>query len=142
MNTAENFYDESMVSESSKMTPNLAAGGGVAIVGVILAAVAQGAVFDITGGVLTAVGVLFAGVTLGLNRSKVISRFEEEIIKGRSKMKDEVAEKLSDYTARIRHKIESNFYEFDQLLDKEGLTIMRVNKVQEEIRTELKLMKH
>ncbi len=134
MNKAENFYDEGMVSESSKMTPNLAAGGGVAIVGVILAAVAQGAVFDITGGVLTAVGVLFAGVTLGLNRSKVINKFEEEIVKGRGKMKDEVTEKLSDYTSRIKHKIEANFFEFDQMLDKEGLTIQRVNKVQGEIR--------
>jgi ribosome biogenesis GTPase A len=141
MNNAENFYDEGMVSESSKMTPNLAAGGGVAIVGVILAAVAQGAVFDITGGVLTAVGVLFAGVTLGLNRSKVISKFEEEIVKGRSKMKEEVTEKLSDYTQRIRHKIESNFFEFDQLLEKEGLTILRVNKVQDEIKSELKALK-
>ncbi|MFZ1582964.1 MAG: GTP-binding protein, partial [Saprospiraceae bacterium] len=141
MNTAENFYDERMVSESSKLTPNLAAGGGVAIVGVILAAVAQGAVFDITGGVLTAVGVLFAGVTLGLNRSKVIGKFEEEIIKGRSKMKQEVAEKLDDYTIRIRQKIESNFFEFDQMLEKEGMTIMRVNKVQAEIRDELSTMK-
>jgi ribosome biogenesis GTPase A len=141
MNKAENFYDEGMVSESSKMTPNLAAGGGVAIVGVILAAVAQGAVFDITGGVLTAVGVLFAGVTLGLNRSKVINKFEEEIVKGRGKMKDEVTEKLSDYTSRIKHKIEANFFEFDQMLDKEGLTIQRVNKVQGEIRVELDGMK-
>lgn len=141
MNKAENFYDEGMVSESSKMTPNLAAGGGIAIVGVILAAVAQGAVFDITGGVLTAVGVLFAGVTLGLNRSKVIGKFEEEIVKGRGKMKDEVTEKLSDYTSRIKHKIESNFFEFDQMLDKEGLTIQRVNKVQGEIRAELDGMK-
>ena len=137
MNTAENFYDESMVSESSKMTPNLAAGGGIAIVGVILAAVANGAVFDITGGVLTAVGVLFAGVTLGLNRTKVIAKFEEEIIKGREKLREEVYEKLSDYTTRIRTKIESNFFEFDQLLEREGLTIMRVNKVQEEIKEEL-----
>jgi ribosome biogenesis GTPase A len=137
MNTAENFYDDKMVSESSKMTPNLAAGGGVAIVGVILAAVAQGAVFDITGGVLTAVGVLFAGVTLGLNRSKVINKFEEEIVKGRVKMKEEVSEKLTDYTARIKYKIESNFFEFDQLLDKEGITLMRVKKVQGEIREEL-----
>ena len=137
MNTAENFYDDKMVSESSKMTPNLAAGGGVAIVGVILAAVAQGAVFDITGGVLTAVGVLFAGVTLGLNRSKVIRKFEEEIVKGRVKMKEEVSEKLTDYTSRIKHKIESNFFEFDQLLDKEGLTLMHVKKVQGEIREEL-----
>ncbi len=140
MNNAENFYDEGMVSESSKMTPNLAAGGGVAIVGVILAAVAQGAVFDITGGVLTAVGVLFAGVTLGLNRSKVITKFEEEIVKGRIKMKEEVTEKLTDYTQRIRTKIEANFFEFDQLLEKEGLTILRVNKVQDEIKVELKSM--
>lgn len=140
MNTAENFYDDSMVSESSKMTPNLAAGGGIAIVGVILAAVAHGAVFDITGGVLTAIGVLFAGVTLGLNRSKVIAKFEEEIVKGREKLRAEVFEKLSDYTERIKAKIESNFYEFDQLLEKEGLTIMRVNKVQGEIRQELREM--
>lgn len=90
---------------------------------------------------MTAVGVLFAGVTLGLNRSKVIGKFEEEIIKGRSKMKQEVAEKLDDYTSRIRQKIESNFFEFDQLLEKEGMTIMRVNKVQAEIRDELSTMK-
>ena len=98
---------------------------------------ANGAVFDITGGVLTAVGVLFAGVTLGLNRTKVIAKFEEEIIKGREKLREEVYEKLSDYTTRIRTKIESNFFEFDQLLEREGLTIMRVNKVQEEIKEEL-----
>jgi ABC-type transport system involved in cytochrome bd biosynthesis fused ATPase/permease subunit len=122
------------------MTPNLAAGGGVAIVGVILAAVAQGAVFDITGGVLTAIGVIFAGVTLGLNRSKVVSKFEEEIAKGKIKMKDDVTEKLTDYTQRIRNKIEGNFFEFDQLLEKEGLTIQRVEKVQSEIKTELKAM--
>lgn len=138
MNTAENFYDEGIISESSKMTPNLAAGGGVAIVGVILAALAHGAVFDITGGVLTAVGVLFAGVTLGLNRIKVIARFEEEIIKGRTKMQDEVSVKLTDYTARIKHKIESNFFEFDALLEKEGATISKVNIVQGDIRAELK----
>lgn len=140
MNTAENFYDDKMVSESSKMTPNLAAGGGVAIVGVILAALANGAVFDITGGVLTAVGVLFAGVTLGLNRNKVLAKFEEEIIKGRIKMKDEVTEKLADYTKRIKYKMEANFFEFDQLLEKEGMIIDRVNKTQATLRADLRAM--
>jgi len=134
MNKSENFYDQNLLSESSKMTPNLAAGGGVAIVGVILAAVANGAVFDITGGVLTAVGVLFAGVTLGLNRSKVLKRFETEISKGRNLMQEEVNEKLSAYTDRIKQKIEANFYEFDQLLITEGSTINTVAKVQKEVR--------
>lgn len=137
MSTAENFYDDSLKSESSKMAPNLAAGSGIAIVGVILAAVAQGAVFDITGGVLTAVGVLFAGITLGLNRSKVMRKFEEEIIKGRSKMLKEVTDILTDYTRRIRFKIESNFIEFDKMLEFEGKTLERVERVQNEIKQDL-----
>ena len=70
----------------------------------------------------------------------MIAKFEEEIVKGREKLRAEVFEKLSDYTERIKAKIESNFYEFDQLLEKEGLTIMRVNKVQGEIRQELREM--
>lgn len=140
MSTAENFYDDSLKSESSKMAPNLAAGSGIAIVGVILAAVAQGAVFDITGGVLTAVGVLFAGITLGLNRSKVMRKFEEEIVKGRSKMLKEVSDILTDYTRRIRFKIESNFIEFDKMLEFEGKTLERVERVQNEIKQDLLAM--
>lgn len=140
MNTAENFYDDALMTESSKMAPNLVAGSGIAIVGVILAAVTQGAVFDITGGVLTTIGVLFAGVTLGLNRSKVLSKFEEEIKKGRVKMQQEVTDILTDYTRRIRFKIESNFIEFDKMLEFEGKTLERVDRVQNEIKNELNSM--
>lgn len=140
MSTAENFYDDTLQTESSKMAPNLVAGSGIAIVGVILAAVTQGAVFDITGGVLTTIGVLFAGVTLGLNRSKVLSRFEEEIDKGRDKIRKEVTDILTDYTRRIRFKIESNFIEFDKMLEFEGKTLERVERVQEDIRQELNTM--
>ncbi len=137
MSTAENFYDDTLKTESSKMAPNLAAGSGIAIVGVILAAVAQGAVFDITGGVLTTIGVLFAGVTLGLNRNKVLSKFEEEIVKGRDKIQKEVSDILTDYTRRIRFKIESNFIEFDKMLEFEGKTLARVERVQDDIKQEL-----
>lgn len=140
MSTSENFYDDSMLNESSKMTPNLAAGGGMAVVGVIIAAVAQGAVFDITGGLLTAVGVIFAGVTLGLNKNKVIKKFESEIVLGRNKMKEEVSEKLLDYTTRIKYKIEANFFEFDQLLEKEGQIIESVQSKQLEVKMELKTL--
>jgi len=68
MSNSENFYDEKMASESGKVAPNIAAGSGIAVVGVILATVTNGAVFDITGGILTTIGVLFAGATLGLKR--------------------------------------------------------------------------
>ncbi len=137
MNTAENFYDDTLLSESSKMAPNLVAGSGIAIVGVILASVTQGAVFDVTGGVLTAVGVLFAGITLGLNRSKVIRKFEEEIVRGHDGLQADITEIMSDYTRRIKFKIESNFIEFDKMLEYEGKTLERVERVEQEISKEL-----
>ena len=39
LKTSENFYDDSLATDSENITPNLAAGGGLAIVGVILASV-------------------------------------------------------------------------------------------------------
>ena len=64
MNRSENFTDESLFPEKSTIASNITTGSGVAAIGVILMAVTKGAVFDITGGILTAVGVLFAGVWL------------------------------------------------------------------------------
>lgn len=130
MSKSENFYDDKMVNETSKMAPNLATGGGIAIVGIILAAAVQSSVFDITGGILTGIGVLFAGVTLGINRNRILKSFKNEILKGREIMEIQVSEKLNDYTARIKSRIDSNFTEFDRLLadEKETLTTMALDK--------------
>ena len=118
--TTENFYDESLSSDSSSMAPNLAAGGGIAIVGVILATVTNGMVFDITGGILTTVGLMVAGVTVGLKKRKILSGFKSEIDKGREKLKFEVGEKLKSYIEKIKNRIDQNFNEFDEHLNKEG----------------------
>ncbi len=127
MNKSENFYDETLLKESGKMTPNLAAGGGMAVIGVMITALVNGAVFDITGGILTTVGLLFAGVTLGLNKSKIIRRFKEEVDKGRIKMEEEVKTTLNDYTLRIKNRIDDNFRAFDQHLvhEEEHLASMK-----------------
>ncbi|MBK8620611.1 MAG: dynamin family protein [Saprospiraceae bacterium] len=137
MNTAENFYDEKIMRDSGKIAPNFAAGSGIAIVGVVLAAAINGAVFDITGGVLTAVGVLFAGVTLGINKGKIIKKFDEEIIRGSTRINEEIQEGLSQYTRRIRQKIETNFVEFDQLLTKESETLLHFEEMQKVIQEKL-----
>lgn len=133
MDKSENFYDKDMISESSKMTPNLAAGSGIAVVGVIIATLTQGAIFDITGGILTTIGVLFAGVTLGLNRNKVLKRFANEINLGREKMREEVTEKLNNYTSRIKQKLEANFFEFDNMLLREKEIITTLQNTQKEV---------
>ncbi|MBL0083087.1 MAG: dynamin family protein [Saprospiraceae bacterium] len=135
MNKSENFYDETLLKESGKMTPNLAAGGGMAVVGVMITALVNGAVFDITGGILTTVGLIFAGVTLGLNKSKIVKRFKEEVTKGRIKMEEEVRSTLNDYTTRIKNRIEDNFRAFDQHLANEEENLGKMKTLKDEAST-------
>lgn len=137
LNESENFYDESIANDAGSVAPNLAAGSGIAVVGVILATITQGAVFDITGGILTTVGVLFAGVTLGLKKRKVLAGFKEEIKKGRTKLEWDVNEKLKDYTQRIKNKIDDNFYQLDLLLKHEDKTLKGLDALKTSINADL-----
>ncbi len=138
MNQSDNFYDSSLVKESSKMAPNLATGGGIAVVGVIITALVNGAVFDITGGILTTVGIFFASISLGLNRRKILSKFKEEIIKGHNRLNEEVTTTLNNYTTRIKDRINDNFITFDHHLTNEKETLGRLNSLHTEINQNLK----
>src|SRR5699024_5345320 len=98
-------------------------------VGIILTAVTNGAIFDITGGLITTIGLLFAGITLGIKRNKILRRFREEISHTRSKIEVELTLKLEEYVSEIKEKIEAQFNEFDAMLskEKEDLNIMQEN---------------
>ena len=66
---SENFYDRNLLDSGGSVGGNLAASGGIAAVGIILATLTNTMMFDITGGILTTIGFVFAGVTLTLNKS-------------------------------------------------------------------------
>jgi ABC-type transport system involved in cytochrome bd biosynthesis fused ATPase/permease subunit len=127
LSDAKNFYDPSITKATESISPNLAAGSGIAAVGVILAAVTNGMVFDITGGVLTAAGLLFAGVSLGFKRRKILTEFEQEIEKGRNRFETEVSQHLKDYIQTIKERIEANFSNFDSHLEKEQIDLENYN---------------
>ena len=117
---SDNFVNAELIEESSSINPNLATGSGLAIIGIILTAVTHGSVFDITGGLITAIGLLFAGITTGIKKGKIMRRFGEEIKLTRTKIEKQLSEKLEEYILQIKKKIESQFIEFDQLLVEEG----------------------
>lgn len=137
LDQSENFYEDGMSTGSDNVLPTLATGSGIAVVGVILATITNGAVFDVTGGILTTIGILFAGVTLGLKKRKIINGFKSEIEKGRERIEWEVKEKLKNYTQRIKNKIDDNFYQLDLLLKHEGKTIDNLKSLHTEISEEL-----
>lgn len=123
----DNFYDDSLFDQRSSITPNIAAGSGIAIVGIVLAAVAKGAWFDVTGGLLTTVGLVFAGGTAIAKRGQILNNFRLEIARAREQLETETSERLSQYINNIKRKIDLNFTEFDHQLEKETTQINALN---------------
>jgi tRNA U34 5-carboxymethylaminomethyl modifying GTPase MnmE/TrmE len=124
INNGENFKDDALFpSKSNHLTTNITMGSGVAIIGMVVMAVAQTSVIDITGGVFTALGLAFAGVTIGLQRGKIITAYRNEIAKGRTNLEEAVEEKLKTYVNHIKQRIDSNFAAFDVMLEEEALKL-------------------
>lgn len=126
LNKPENFTDEHLFVDQKSLAPSIATGSGMAVIGIILMAVTQTAVFDITGGVLTAVGLLFAGVTIGLQRNKIMKAYHDEITKGRNLLEEEVQSRLSTYVRHIKQRIDNNFTHFDNHLVLENQQINEI----------------
>ena len=133
----ENFYDEALFDQKSSITPNIAAGSGIAIVGIVLAAVTKGAVLDVTGGLLTTIGLVFAGGTAIAKRGQILNGFRKEVERGREQLEAEMSERLSQYINTIKRKIDLNFTEFDHQLEKETTQIntldTRCNSIKERL---------
>lgn len=124
INNGENFKDDALFpNKSSHLTTNVTMGSGVAIIGMVVMAVAQTSVIDITGGIFTALGLVFAGVTIGLQRGRILNAYRAEITKGRTKLDEAVEEKLKTYVNHIKHRIDSNFAAFDVMLEEEQLKL-------------------
>jgi tRNA U34 5-carboxymethylaminomethyl modifying GTPase MnmE/TrmE len=130
LNRPENFAADDLFPDKQPVSSSLATGSGLAVVGIILATVTKGMVFDITGGVLTTIGVLFAGVTSTVKRRKILGTFHREIAKGRSLLEAELSEKLHAYVASIKVKIDANFEDFDEMLTKEEVQIAKLEEKQ------------
>ncbi len=135
----ENFMPDDVFDTSKNMAPQVAAGSGIAVIGVVLAAVTKGMVFDITGGILTGLGVLFAGITFGFQRRSILRRYRNEMNQGEKQLHIELETKLLSYIQTIRRRIESNFDRFDLHLDREEVEVqalesewerMHVNRTQ------------
>lgn len=97
------------------------------MIGVILTALANGLVFDITGGVLTAVGLVFAGVTAGIKRKQIINGFQEATAQGKNALKEKTTNALEHYIDRLRIRILENFSPFDAYLKKEAEELVSIN---------------
>ncbi len=119
MSRSENFEDARLFPENANISPNIAAGSGAAVIGMILAGATKLTVLDITGGVLTGVGFLFAGISAGVQRRKLVQGYQQEISSGRDRMKEALESKLSGYVRTVKGRIGENFNDLEALLSNE-----------------------
>ena len=132
---SESFTDQSLFPDKAPLPGSCATGSGIAVIGLILAVITQGAVFDITGGVLTTIGILFAGFATNGKRRKIIEGFQSEINRGRTKIDTDVNAQLKQYIKRLKERIDSNFDPFDLMLEKEKEQLAILNQEQALITT-------
>ncbi len=116
---SDSFEGKELFADKDKLSTNLLTGGGIAVIGAVLAAVTQLAVFDITGGVLTTLGLAFAGVSTTVKKRKLMAEYREEVAKGRAQLKTEVEGKLTTYATMIRERIDAHFGQLDEHLTNE-----------------------
>ena len=133
----ESFTDEALFADRENLAPNLAAGGGMAALGVILMALSTLPVMDVTGGILTTVGVIFAGFSTRGKRRRIVEGFEHEITTGRLRLREELDDKLKTYITTLRKRIESNFARFDEMLEREQQNLLILEGSHHEIGADL-----
>lgn len=138
----ENFSSAELFPEKTPLPGTFATGSGLAVIGIALTALTHGMVFDITGGVLTAVGILFAGVASASRRKKILLGFREEIRKGRERISEEVSGQLKRYIHRLKERIDSHFDPFDVLLEKEAAQLDKLEIEQRQVQTRLQELEH
>jgi hypothetical protein len=104
--------------------------------------VTKGAVMDVTGGILTTVGLLFAGATAVMKRGQILEAFKKEIAKGRVQLEEEVSERLATYVRSIKNKIDLNFTEFDHLLESETAQILELETRQDALKNRVAVLQN
>lgn len=127
MDRSENFVGEAVFDQDPNFSPTMVKGSGIAAIGVALTVLANSTVLDVTGGLITGVGLLFAGATVSFKRRQILDEYQAEINKSRKRLEVDISDKLNHYIEDIKHKIDENFLNFDVLLDQEEAQLSKLN---------------
>ena len=136
----ERFINKDMLEKGSALMPNMAT-GGLMVVGGVLMTMTSVVAIDITGGIVTALGLGMASIYTMSQRNKIVDEFEGEIEKGRHKLKEEVTDRLLDYVKEIRTKVDNNFLEFDAYMGDERKNLDSFLDQYQRIHTKFEMLK-
>jgi GTPase SAR1 family protein len=105
----EDLFAEDTVKNSDNLAPSLVGGSALTALGAVLLAVTHGLFFDITGGLLTGVGLFLAGGVLLVRKGRLIQQFKGGLADGKKRFEDALTERLSQRLDLIYDDIDRNF---------------------------------
>ncbi len=112
-NMADLMHGESLsagdLQDTDSLGPSLVGGSALTAVGAFFLTVTHGLFFDITGGILTGIGLLLAGGVLFVRKNKLVGQLEDNLEKGGAQFEAELEERLSSRLNLIFDDIDRNF---------------------------------
>ena len=105
----EDMFAAETVKYSDSLAPSLVGGSALTAIGAFLLAVTHGLFFDITGGLLTGVGLFLAGGVLFVRKGRLVQQFKEGLAEGKQRFEAELTERLSQRLGLIYDDVDRNF---------------------------------
>ena len=115
---AEDFTAET-VKNSDNLAPSLVGGSALTAIGAFLLTVTHGLFFDITGGLLTGVGLFLAGGVMFVRKGRLIQQFKDGLAEGKERFQTELTDRLSQRLSLIYNDIDRNFLPLYEYVDQE-----------------------
>jgi GTPase Era involved in 16S rRNA processing len=110
---AESVMEEGLAADTLKdsdhLAPSLVGGSALTALGAFLLTVTHGLFFDITGGLLTGVGLFLAGGVLFIRKGRLVKQFRDGLAEGKQRFESELSERLSQRLELIYDDIDRNF---------------------------------
>ena len=91
---ATDFVAQVLQAKPESMPSRLISGSALTLVGAILLSTTHVALLDITGGVLTGLGVFLAGGVLMAKKGKIVREFNRALLDGRDQFEQQLTERL------------------------------------------------
>jgi len=129
------FTFDNLPEQTKSILPQVATGGGLAIIGILISSMTQMMVVDITGGVLSSIGLIFTGVTVGVKKRRLLKKFDEQLDEGRDRLRDELAPTLKAYIDDIRERTDAQFGSFDQMIQRETVDVADLRKTMDSLQS-------
>lgn len=134
-------FIHSLKSDPGSIAPAAFGGGALAVIGAIIMTTTQVAFMDVTGGVLTGIGLIIAAGMLVFKRGKIKRTFRDGLSKGRQQFENELQEKLTGKLKIIYEEIDRSFLDFYTFIDNEQKRLKPLSEQHEQAKKDFLALK-